>query len=144
MNTKLSLRMGSDPNEIRRISAAIEAFAQAENWPSALEFHINLVLEELGLNVIKHGYTDGNPDADRHEVEIELASGPGAVTIEIIDNGKPFDPLTDAPPPDLQSDLEDRPVGGLGIHMVRTMMDEVRYRREGNRNHLTLVKRRSA
>ena len=73
MNTKLSLRMGSDPNEIRRISAAIEAFAQAENWPSALEFHINLVLEELGLNVIKHGYTDGNPDAERHEVEIELA-----------------------------------------------------------------------
>jgi anti-sigma regulatory factor (Ser/Thr protein kinase) len=135
--------MGSDPDEIERIHATVEAFAQAEDWPSALEFQIKLVLEEVGLNIINHGYDDENPDVDGHGVEITVASGSESVTLEITDKGRPFDLLTDAPPPDLQSGVEDRSVGGLGIHLVRTMMDEVRYRREGNMNHLTLVKRRS-
>ena len=60
----------------------------------------------------------------------------------IADDGRPFDPLTEAPEPDLESAIEDRPIGGLGVHLVRTMMDEVRYRREEGKNRLTLVKRR--
>ena len=62
--------------------------------------------------------------------------------IEISDDGQPFNPLKDAPKPDLEAALEDRPIGGLGIHLVLTMMDEMHYRRENERNHLTLVKRR--
>ena len=93
------------------------------------------MLEELVLNVVNHGSAGG-----AGEIAIELLSDAEAVTIEIIDDGKPFDPLTDAPDPDTESSIEDRAVGGLGIHLVRTMMDEVSYRREENRNHMILVK----
>ena len=103
-----------------------------------LVFRINLVLEELGLNIIDYGHDEGV-----HEFDICLTSEEGAITIEVVDDGKPFDPLNDAPQPDLASDLEDRRVGGLGLHLVRTTMDDMSYRRDQGKNHLTLVARRT-
>ena len=98
---------------------------------------MNLVLEELGLNVMDYGYDDGI-----HEFEIVLTSEPDTLTIEIIDDGRPFDPLSDTPPPVLEGSIEDRPIGGLGVHLVRELMDELHYRREQGRNHLTLATRK--
>lgn len=138
MSGKLSLRMKLNAGELARVDAAVAEFARKEEWPPELEFQIKLVLEELGLNIINHGH-DG---AEGREIEIEIVSEADAVTVEIVDDGRPFDPMTEAPAPDTESALEDRPVGGLGVHLVRTMMDEARYRREGDRNRLTLVKRR--
>ncbi len=137
MSTGLSLTIETRLDELERLSAAIEALGRQENWPPALIFRANLVLEELALNIINHGHDDG-----LHEIEIKLTSEAEALTIEVTDDGKPFDPLTHIRPPDAMGSLEDRPVGGLGIHLVRTMMDELRYKREGGRNHLILVKRR--
>ncbi len=138
MSAKLSLRMGFEADDLPRVQAAIGEFGREQEWPPDVEFQVDLVLEELVLNVVNHGSGGG-----AGEIEIELVSDAEAVTIEIIDDGKPFDPLTDAPVPDTESGIEDRAVGGLGIHLVRTMMDEVSYRREENRNHMILVKRRS-
>ncbi len=151
MSAKLSLSMASDLSELTRIDAAIEAFAEAENWSPAIEFQIKLVFEEMGLNIMRYGFAgglsgdpaEGASDGVDHDVRIEVVSDADSVTIEFVDHGRPFDPLTDATAPDLQSSIEDRPIGGLGVHLVRTMMDEARYRREEDRNHLTLVKRRS-
>ena len=139
MSATLSLRIETRPDELRRLDAAVENLAQAEGWPPDLVFQIKLVLEELGINILNHGHDDGRS----HEIEIELTSKADVLTIEITDDGRPFDPLTDARPPDLDSALEDRVLGGLGIHLVLTSMDEVRYRREQDRNRLTLVKRRN-
>jgi serine/threonine-protein kinase RsbW len=61
------------------------------------------------------------------------------VSMEISDDGIPYDPLT-APPPDLESDLDDRPVGGLGVFLIRELMDSVSYRFEDGRNHLLVTK----
>ena len=138
MSAKLSLRMGFEAADLPRIQAAIGEFSREQDWPPDIEFQVDLVLEELVLNVVNHGSAGG-----AGEIAIELLSDAEAVTIEIIDDGKPFDPLTDAPDPDTESSIEDRAVGGLGIHLVRTMMDEVSYRREEKRNHMILVKRRS-
>ena len=138
MSAALSLRIATRLDELPRLDAAVEDFAQEQAWPPDLVFQVKLVLEELGVNIVNHGHDD---DA-RHEIEIEIASAADALTIEIADDGRPFDPLTEAPEPDLESAIEDRPIGGLGVHLVRTMMDEVRYRREEGKNRLTLVKRR--
>ena len=138
MSAALSLRIATRLDELPRLDAAVEDFAQEQAWPPDLVFQVKLVLEELGVNIVNHGHDD---DA-RHEIEIEIASAADALTIEIADDGRPFDPLTEAPEPDLESALEDRPIGGLGVHLVRTMMDEARYRREEGKNRLTLVKRR--
>lgn len=135
MSGKLSLRVEPRAEELDTITAAVEEFGDAEKWPPDLVFRINLVLEELGLNIINHGRTD-----DLGEIEITLTSGPESITIEIVDNGRPFDPLKDAPEPDLDSSVKDRAVGGLGVYLVRTMMDSLHYRRDGGRNHVTLVK----
>ena len=62
--------------------------------------------------------------------------------MEIVDDGKPFDPFSDAPPPDLDSSVADRPTGGLGIHLVRRLMDEAHYRREDGGNRVVLIKRK--
>ena len=74
---------------------------------------------------------------------VTFTSEEDAVTIEITDEGRSFDPLNDAPEPDLMSPIEERQVGGPGVYLARTMMDELVYRREGNRNYLTLMKRRT-
>lgn len=139
MSAKLSLTMGFEASDLPRIQSAIGEFSREQDWPPDIEFQVDLVLEELVLNVVHHGSGDG----EEGEINIELLSDAEAVIIDIIDDGRPFDPLTDAPEPDTESAIEDRAVGGLGIHLVRTMMDDVTYRREENKNHMRLVKRRS-
>ena len=137
MRAKLSLKVKSDREELDGITSAIEAFSADEDWSTDLLFRINLVIEELVLNIIDYGYDDND-----HEIELDFKSDANAVTIDITDEGRAFDPLNDAPEPDIDSPLEDRHVGGLGVYLARTMMDELTYRRENSRNHLTLVKRR--
>ncbi len=125
-------------DELINIATFVEDIGNREGWAYGLVFRINLVLEELGLNIIDYGHDEGV-----HEFDICLTSEEGAITIEVVDDGKPFDPLNDAPQPDLASDLEDRRVGGLGLHLVRTTMDDMSYRRDQGKNHLTLVARRT-
>lgn len=139
MSATLSLKMGFETTELPRIQSAIGEFSREQDWPPDIEFQVDLVLEELVLNVVHHGSSDG----EEGEIRIELLSDDDEVVIQIIDDGRPFDPLTDAPEPDTESGIEDRAVGGLGIHLVRTMMDEVTYRREEDKNHMRLVKRRN-
>ncbi len=138
MSAKLSLTMGFEPSELPQVQSAISEFSREQEWTSDIEFQVDLVIEELLLNVVNHGSDGGD-----NEISLELISDDDVVIIEIIDDGKPFNPLTDAPEPDTESDIEDRAVGGLGIHLVLTMMDEVTCRREKDRNHMRLVKLRN-
>lgn len=138
MSAKISLRVENKIEELERISAAVEELAESEGWPPALAFRVNLVLEEFGINVINYAYKEG-----LHSFEITLLSEPDTLTIEITDDGVPFNPLEDNPAPDTSVPIEERPIGGLGLHLVRTMTEEMRYERENSRNHSTLVMRKS-
>ncbi len=131
MSEQLSLSFAPKVEELQRLLSAVEDLAQRENWPEGLIFRATLVLEELALNIVNHAHSE--------MFDVTLASDADAVTIEIVDSGSPFNPLTDAPPPDLVSSVGERKVGGLGVHFVKTMMDEVSYHRKGDRNHLTMV-----
>lgn len=137
MSARQSFRIGADLDELRRVAEAAEELGLQEDWSPALVHQVDLAIEEFGNNIVRHGLA-GGPG----EIEITLTSDAEAIMIEISDDGQPFNPLKDAPKPDLEAALEDRPIGGLGIHLVLTMMDEMHYRRENERNHLTLVKRR--
>ncbi len=137
MSAKVSLKIETAPDALERINDALEAIGQEEEWPPDLLFTTNLVLEELGLNIINHAY-----GGERSEFEMIITSEDSSLTLELIDSGPPFNPLHDAPTPDLEASIEDRPIGGLGIHLVKTMMDELEYRREHDKNHLKMVKRR--
>ena len=139
MTAKLTLNIERSHDELGRITDAVDDLGHREDWSNDLLFRVHLVLEELVLNIIDYGFDDGKDD---HELEVILISEDDNLTIEITDDGIPFDPLHDAKIPDTDAPLEDRPIGGLGVHLVRTMMDEVSYRREDGKNHLTLVANR--
>ena len=136
MTQSLSLKIPSRHDQLPRITAAVEDLGESDNWPPALIFKVNIVLEELGVNIMNYA-------GQVSEIEISLSSDADSVTVEITDDGLPFDPLNDAAEPDLDAPLELRSVGGLGIHMVRTMMDELHYTREDGKNRLAMVKRKS-
>ncbi len=138
MSEKLSLKVEASRGELDHITAAVEELGEREDWPPALVYRVHLVIEELLLNIADYGY-----DGGVHEVEVNFISESDALTIEIVDDGRPFDPLSDAPLPDVSASADERPIGGLGIHLVKNMMDDMRYRRENGKNHLTMVSLRN-
>ena len=140
MAETLSLTITTARDELALIAEEVEALAEREDWPFDLVFTVNLVLEELALNVIEHGFDD---DDDSKECKIELTSDADAVAVVVSDRGKPFDPLTEVPDADVDSAMDERQVGGLGVHLVETLMDEASYQRTDGMNRLTLVKFRS-
>ncbi len=84
LSAKLSLKIDNRPAQLEQIPAAVEEIGRQESWPSGLVFRVNLVLEELGLNIIRHAYDDR-----LHEIEFTVTSEPDAVTIEVADDGRP-------------------------------------------------------
>ena len=139
MSEILKLTVLTDREELDGITEAVEAFAESQEWPPDLLFRINLVLEELVLNIMDYGHDD-----NEHHIEICLTSAEDLVTLHIEDGGHAFDPMTDAPEPDVDGPIESRSIGGLGVMLAREMMDEMAYRRENGRNYLTLSRRRTA
>ena len=122
-------------HEIQRLGVAAERFAAEHQLSDDDMMAVNLVLDEVITNTIDYGYDD---DAD-HEIRVTLAVEGDRLTIEVEDDARHFDPLQ-RPPPDLDLPLEERPVGGLGIHIVRTLMETVEYQRRDGRNVLTMHK----
>ena len=137
---RMTLTIRADMEEFAKLQQIMAAFAESQGWTPELTYQVELVLEEICLNIVNYGF-DGD---GLHQIDISLHSTPDTLTVDIIDNGRAFDPLSEAAAPDLTSDVNDRPIGGLGVYLVKTMMDELHYRREDERNHLTAVKRLGA
>lgn len=140
MTASLDLRLANDLSEIPRLAETVEGFFDEHGLPPRLAFNFNLALDELLTNVISYAFAPGSA----HEIAVRLAIADGVVTAELEDDGPAFDPLTEAKEPVLEGDVDDRPIGGLGVHFVKTMMDHVAYERRDGRNRLTLTKRAEA
>lgn len=137
MADRLSLDLESSLESLGQIEREVAAFGAEQGWPDDLLFHVQLVLDELATNVINHGYGAGG-----HTFQIMVESKPQAVRIEVVDEARPFDPLQDAPQPHTDASVEEREVGGLGVHIAKQLMDEMQYTRQNGKNRLTLVKNR--
>ena len=96
---------------------------------------VNLMIEELYSNSIYYG------SANPLNVNIHLKINNGMLEVIYEDNGKPFNPLIEADSPDLEQSIEDRQIGGLGIHFIKSMTDQQNYQRINSLNQLTLVKK---
>jgi serine/threonine-protein kinase RsbW len=132
--SSVSLVLRNHVSEIRRLVDRVEAFGAEAGLPPEVTFRLTLALDEAVSNVIRHGFTDNA----EHQISVGVQVSDGMVTATVEDDGIPFDPH-DAPAPDLDAPIEQRAPGGLGVHLVKATMDEVRYRREGARNVLTLT-----
>lgn len=134
------LNIGADLADWPALARFVEDFAVSQALPAAERSRLLILLEELLTNLAKYGYEPG----DRHgRAEIGLALDRGRLTIDFEDDGRAFDPLGQAAD-HLDRAVEDRPVGGLGLHLIRSMVDEASYSRRSGRNHLRLVRRLTA
>lgn len=134
----LRLVLKNDRFELERLTAAFDEFADRHQVSDQARFQLQLCLEELVLNVINYGFDDGAEHEIHVDFEFQIDSR--IVTVSIVDGGRRFNPLTEVPVPDVEAKLEDRTVGGLGVHFVRTYMDDANYRHEDGKNRLTLTK----
>jgi anti-sigma regulatory factor (Ser/Thr protein kinase) len=137
MSRELAVTLANDMADLGKLPPQLEAFAEQAELPLDVAMHIDIVLDELLANTISYGYPDGRPGTIRLRIRAE-----DEVRIVIEDDGDPFDPLSLATP-DLEAELEDRQIGGLGVHFVRTMMDAVDYERIDGLNRITLIKQLS-
>jgi anti-sigma regulatory factor (Ser/Thr protein kinase) len=132
----LSLIVGNERREIARLMERVEH--ECHGWGLVEDdiVNLNLILDEFVSNVIRHGYDD---DLE-HQVAVVVSLEGELATVRIEDDGKPFNPL-EAPPPNLDLPIEERPIGGLGIFIARALADSVEYRRERDRNVLVMTKK---
>jgi anti-sigma regulatory factor (Ser/Thr protein kinase) len=130
----IAVAIKNDLSEIERLSHIVNDFVTCNHLPSKVAFDLNLALDEILTNVISYGY-----DGGEHLINIRGAVADEIITIEVEDDGRPFDPLA-TPEPDLNAALDERPIGGLGIHLVRKLTDQQEYRRHEGKNLLILKK----
>ncbi len=131
----LKLKLRNSLDEIDRLFENIQSFGEAHGLNRKQAFQLNLVIEELFTNIVSYAYRDH----DEHWILVTISCGDGRLTVRIEDDGIPFNPAA-ARKPDLKGPVEKRKVGGLGIHLCKELMNNMQYRRENDRNILTLTK----
>lgn len=129
------LTVENKPEQLELIRDFIEQMVPDWGLDTALVFRLNLILEEYINNLISYGFTDHLP----HEISIEVCKEKAKVKVKVTDDGNPFD-ITLAPEnEDISKPLEERKIGGLGIHFIRTLAEEIKYRSVAGVNSLTFV-----
>ena len=131
-----SIVLPNDVQEVPKLTAFVDAVCEAVGFNSTLTMKMNLAIEEAVVNVMNYAY----PRGTKGDVTIEALSNDVRLKFTIIDSGTPFDPTVHS---DVDTTLsaQDRPIGGLGIHLVRNIMDSINYERIDNLNVLTLRKK---
>lgn len=131
----LSFTLDNNLDQLDNLHAMTKGFGDVHGLGKRTIFEMNLVLEEVFTNIIAYGHGDKNG----HQVQFSLEYNKNYIIIHIEDDGTPFN-LLEAEPAKLDTDLEHRSVGGLGIHLIRKLMDNVTYQRIGSKNVVILKK----
>ncbi|QGY43170.1 ATP-binding protein [Maribellus comscasis] len=132
---KSSIKISNQIDELNRVTAFVEDLAEQWKLPPSLTMHLNLALEEILSNIIFYAYNDSL----EHIIDIDFNLTGNKLSIQIIDEGKAFNPL-ETKRPDTQAPLDEREPGGLGIFLVKQLMDNLYYKRDNTQNILTLEK----
>ena len=122
-------------DSLERLTDFLNGIGAEQNWRSDTLFDLNLCAEEAVVNVIVHGYEDKGS----HLIEVLAEYDRNSVTLTVIDDGIPYNPL-DTKGADIHAAPEDRTPGGLGVHLMRALMHELVYRREDDKNHFSMKK----
>jgi anti-sigma regulatory factor (Ser/Thr protein kinase) len=132
--SEITIRLRNDISDLEQLSEAVSRFCRDAGLPDELGLDLQLALEELFANSVMHGKS-----VDPGGIVVRLELKGDQVEAELEDGGVEFNPLHQ-PDPEIGGNVLDRPVGGLGVYLVRKLMDQLEYRREGGRNH-TVVKK---
>ena len=130
------IKIKNHPDEIGRLQKSFRAFALRAELPNSTTMTILIVLDEIVGNIINYG--DFAPGSENNDISIEIDTSDEMLMIIISDTAGAFDPLL-APEPDVVSPLEKRKIGGLGIYIVKSLMDSMEYCRDSGKNVLKLT-----
>lgn len=129
MTARATIQLANHLAEIERVAGLVASFGREHGLPERAVFDVNLALDEILTNVISYGYDDDY----EHVISVRLALGADGLRVEVEDDGREFDPLAVAEP-DLSAPVEERPIGGLGLCLVRRLMTGLAYERRDGRN----------
>lgn len=135
MDERISTEIDNDIAQIACVIELLERSGRLHSLPETAVFHMTLALDELLTNIISYGFLDGG----RHKITAWIGLCGNRLEAEIVDDGIAFDPLVGTAP-DVGLSIEEREIGGLGVHLIRSMMDHVDYRRADGHNYLKLIK----
>ena len=138
-NAEVKLTVKNRIEDLLRVNSIFESFDTQHDIGGKLRYHLLVSIEEILTNIIKYGFDEQGV----HPIHITFRNDSGAIEMEFEDRGREFNPL-EVGEPDLDTPIEDRQLGGLGIHLVKNMVDVAQYRRVGDRNILLLRKTRQA
>ncbi len=133
MANTLSISFANDMQELTHVLQVVNVFLEPRELQSKLIYAVNLILEEILMNIVKYGYDD----EESHAIEVQIEVEQEEVALTVIDDGKEFNPLT-IPRPDHSKSAMDRLEEGLGLQFVRHMRNAMEYRREKDKNILTI------
>ena len=132
---KYSFELKSDLSELETLCRHLNKFGHVTGQSEACITDINICLDELFTNIVSYGFADDLEHTIRFTINVDN----NVLTLNIEDEGIPFNPL-EKKDPEIPADLIDVRIGGLGIHIVRKLMDDIRYKRKRGKNKLTLKK----
>lgn len=121
--------------ELNRLIGFLEQLADEWETPSGLISTLNLALEEAITNIVFYAFDKG----EEHEIKLTFSLDNEKLSVVIEDEGRPYDPTGNGDP-DINLSVGERPIGGLGVFLIKQIMDKVDYCRDGNSNKLLLVK----
>jgi len=134
------IRLVNRFGEIERFTEAAHAYLAGAGVSDAALFNVDFCFEEVFTNIVKYGFSDERD----HWIDVTADVDHDRVVLHIEDDGTPFDPKSGAgPAPDITCPIEERPIGGLGLHLVRAIAAGLEYENSGGRNRLTVCLRRS-
>lgn len=131
----LQLQLENSYDAIPEASEALARFLELEGAGESAQYLARLALEELVTNIVKYGYDDH----ERHIIHLEARTTDGVFSLSLTDDGHAFNPC-EAPAPDTSLPADERPIGGLGLFLVRNMADSMSYERRDDLNIVTVTK----
>ncbi len=133
---KRTITLSNRIDELIRISSFLKKCADQWGIPAPVTLSLNRVIEEAFTNVVQYAYSDNHD----HDIDLIIKKKGKELEITLIDDGKKYNPTLEKEP-DINLSANDRPIGGLGVFLIKKTMDNVSYFRKDNKNHLVMVKK---
>jgi anti-sigma regulatory factor (Ser/Thr protein kinase) len=134
-NKSFGFELKNNLSELSSLCEHLESIGNELGLSRKCLFEVNLALDELFTNIITYGFKD----QAEHIIRVRLSAGPDSLTVTVEDDGIAFNPV-ERTSPDLACTLDECRVGGLGIHLMKNLIDDITYRRRGGKNILTMTK----
>jgi len=135
VSTHKTVQITNQRNQIDTVRKLFDDYSKENKLTEKTSHDIQMALDELLTNIVSYGYED----TDEHWIDVHFNIDNGALTVEIVDDSKPYN-ILERDDPDLSLSMEDKPIGGLGVFLIKKLMSNVDYYTEKGKNHLVMTK----